>query len=58
MLPKMDGLTLCKKLREQQNDVYIIMLTARADEIDKITGLEAGADEYITKPFAREVLRE
>lgn len=57
MLPKMDGLTLCKKLREQQNDVYIIMLTARADEIDKITGLEAGADDYITKPFSpREVL--
>lgn len=57
MLPKMDGVTLCRKLREQHNDVYIIMLTARADEIDKIIGLEAGADDYITKPFSpREVL--
>lgn len=57
MLPKMDGITLCKRLREQNKEVYIIMLTARSDEMDKVTGLEAGADDYITKPFSpREVL--
>ena len=57
MLPEMDGMTLCKKLREENDDVYLIMLTARSDEIDKVTGLEAGADDYITKPFSpREVL--
>jgi len=57
MLPKMNGIEVCRKLRKDQNDVYIIMLTARGDELDKITGLDAGADDYITKPFSpREVL--
>lgn len=57
MLPKMDGIEVCRKLREDNNDVYIIMLTARDDEIDKVMGLDSGADDYITKPFSpREVL--
>jgi two-component system, OmpR family, alkaline phosphatase synthesis response regulator PhoP len=57
MLPNMDGIQVCQNLRKEQNDVYIIMLTARDDEIDKITGLDAGADDYMTKPFSpREVL--
>lgn len=50
MMPKMDGLTLCKKLRETSS-VPIIMLTAKAEEVDKVLGLEFGADDYITKPF-------
>jgi two-component system response regulator VicR len=50
MMPIMDGLTLCKKIREN-SAVPIIMLTARAEEVDKILGLEFGADDYITKPF-------
>jgi len=53
----MDGIEICKRLREENNDDYIIMLTARDDEIDKIIGLESGADDYMTKPFSpREVL--
>lgn len=57
MLPGMDGIEICKRLRKNFNDVYIIMLTARDDEIDKITGLDSGADDYMTKPFSpREVL--
>ena len=56
MLPGMDGFDVCKKIREQKN-TPIIMLTARDDEVDKILGLELGADDYITKPFsARELL--
>ena len=55
MLPGMDGWEVCKKVREQSN-VPIIMLTAREDEVDKILGLELGADDYITKPYsAREL---
>jgi DNA-binding response OmpR family regulator len=50
MLPKIDGLTLCKKIREKM-DTPIVMLTAKHDDIDKILGLELGADDYITKPF-------
>ena len=50
MMPIMDGLTLCKKIREKHS-VPIIMLTARAEEVDKILGLEFGADDYMTKPF-------
>ncbi len=50
MMPKMDGLSLCKKVRETSM-VPIIMLTARAEEVDKVLGLEFGADDYITKPF-------
>ena len=51
MLPKMDGLTVCKKIRAALN-VPILMLTAKDEEIDKILGLELGADDYITKPFS------
>jgi len=51
MLPKMDGLTVCKKIRSQLN-IPILMLTAKDEEIDKILGLELGADDYITKPFS------
>lgn len=50
MLPKMDGLTVCKKIRTTLN-IPIIMLTAKEEEIDKILGLELGADDYVTKPF-------
>ena len=51
MLPKLDGLEVCKRLRATSN-VPIIMLTARDDELDKVLGLELGADDYITKPFS------
>lgn len=51
MLPKMTGLDICKHLRGSGNDVPIIMLTARGQEIDKVLGLKLGADDYITKPF-------
>ena len=51
MLPRMDGLTVCKKIRTTLN-VPILMLTARDEEIDKILGLELGADDYVTKPFS------
>src|SRR5436305_5978665 len=51
MLPKLDGLEVCKRLRAE-SEVPIIMLTARDDELDKVVGLELGADDYITKPFS------
>ena len=51
MLPKLDGLEVCKRLRAE-SQVPIIMLTARDDELDKVLGLELGADDYITKPFS------
>jgi DNA-binding response OmpR family regulator len=51
MLPKLDGLQVCKRLRAE-SEVPIIMLTARDDELDKVLGLELGADDYITKPFS------
>jgi DNA-binding response OmpR family regulator len=51
MLPKVDGLEVCKRLRASST-VPIIMLTARDDELDKVVGLELGADDYITKPFS------
>src|SRR5579859_7559536 len=51
MLPKVDGLEVCRQLRGRSS-VPIIMLTARSDEIDKVVGLELGADDYITKPFS------
>lgn len=50
MLPSMSGFDICKTLRKQ-SDVPIIMLTARADETDRVVGLELGADDYVTKPF-------
>ena len=49
-MPKMDGYEVCKKIREKKN-TPIIMLTARAEELDKVLGLELGADDYVTKPF-------
>ena len=55
MMPKMDGYTVCRKIREK-SDVPIIMLTARADEVDKVLGLEMGADDYVTKPFGNREL--
>jgi DNA-binding response OmpR family regulator len=56
MLPKLDGFEVCRILRREMN-VPILMLTARVDEIDKVVGLEMGADDYLTKPFSmRELL--
>jgi len=51
MLPKLDGFEVCRRIRAQDNPVPIIMLTARDEDIDKILGLELGADDYLTKPF-------
>lgn len=51
MLPEIDGLEVCRKLRQQDNPIPIVMLTARDEDIDKILGLELGADDYMTKPF-------
>lgn len=51
-LPGMNGLDICKRLRENKVNFPILMLTARAEEIDKILGLETGADDYLTKPFS------
>ena len=56
MLPRLDGLEVCKRLRAESN-VPIIMLTARGDELDKVVGLELGADDYITKPFSMREFR-
>lgn len=56
MLPKLDGLEVCRRMRRER-DVPIIMLTARDDEIDRVVGLELGADDYVVKPFSvRELL--
>ena len=52
MLPKADGLTVCKRIRQTLNKTPIIMLSAKGEEIDKILGLEIGADDYMTKPFS------
>ncbi|MCC5851797.1 MAG: two-component system response regulator OmpR [Alkalimonas sp.] len=57
MLPGEDGLSICRKLRQQENQIPIIMLTAKGDEVDRIIGLEMGADDYLPKPFnPRELL--
>jgi DNA-binding response OmpR family regulator len=57
MLPKMSGFDVCKTVRKKGNNVPIILLTAKGEEIDKVLGLELGADDYITKPFGlRELL--
>ncbi len=57
MLPKLSGLEVCKTLRTEGFEMPILMLTARGQEIDKVVGLELGADDYVTKPFSiREVL--
>jgi len=52
MMPKMDGYDVCRELRRRGIDIPIIMLTAKSQEIDKVIGLELGADDYITKPFS------
>ena len=52
MLPKMDGLAVCKELRQKAPYIPILMLTAKDDVVDKVLGLEMGADDYITKPFS------
>ncbi|UOR11952.1 response regulator transcription factor [Halobacillus amylolyticus] len=57
MLPEMDGMEVCKQLRQKQVETPILMLTAKDDELDKVLGLELGADDYLTKPFSpREVV--
>lgn len=52
MLPKLDGFEVCRRIREENRKVPILMLTAKAEEVDKILGLELGADDYMTKPFS------
>lgn len=52
MMPNVDGLEVCRQLREQSKNIGIIMLTAKTQEMDKITGLMTGADDYVTKPFS------
>src|SRR5271165_1564549 len=57
MMPRMSGLDVCKQLKAKRPAMPIIMLTARGQEVDKIVGLELGADDYVTKPFSiRELL--
>jgi len=56
MLPKMDGIQVCRELRKQNNAVPIVMLTALQDVTDKIAGLDNGADDYMTKPFSPQEL--
>jgi DNA-binding response OmpR family regulator len=51
MLPDLDGIEVCRRIRER-SDMPILMLTARDDDVDKIIGLEVGADDYLTKPFS------
>ena len=57
MMPRLDGLEVCRRLRAQGKTVPIIMLTAKSEEIDKVLGLELGADDYITKPFSMREFR-
>jgi len=57
MLPGMDGFDICRNIRAEKRSLPILMLTAKTEEVDKVLGLELGADDYITKPFSiREVL--
>ena len=56
MLPELDGLEVCRRLRADHPLLYIIMLTARTGEIDRVVGLEVGADDYVTKPFSLQEL--
>ena len=57
MLPGEDGLSICRRLRSQSNPMPIIMVTAKGEEVDRIVGLEIGADDYIPKPFSMKELR-
>jgi DNA-binding response OmpR family regulator len=52
MLPKLDGMEVCKRLRTEKKHTPILMLTAKSEELDKVLGLELGADDYLTKPFS------
>lgn len=52
MMPELDGLSVCKELRKMSSDLGIIMLSAKTQEMDKVTGLLFGADDYVTKPFS------
>jgi DNA-binding response OmpR family regulator len=52
MLPKMDGLSVCTRIREKNPHTPILILTAKSEELDRVLGLEIGADEYVTKPFS------
>ena len=52
MLPGMDGLDICRQIKRDKKDIPIIMLTAKASEMDKVVGLELGVDDYVTKPFS------
>lgn len=52
MLPTMDGLEICRRIRADKNITPILMLTAKSEELDKVLGLEVGADDYLTKPFS------
>jgi two-component system phosphate regulon response regulator OmpR len=52
MMPGEDGLSVCRRLRGEKNEVPIVMLTAKGDEVDRIVGLELGADDYLPKPFS------
>ena len=57
MMPRMSGLEVCKQLKSKKPSIPVIMLTARGQEVDKVVGLELGADDYVTKPFSiRELL--
>jgi len=56
MLPELDGIEVCRRLRAEHPLLYIIMLTARSDELDRVVGLEVGADDYVTKPFSLQEL--
>ena len=58
LLPKVDGLDVCKQLKSdpKTQHIPIVMLTAKSEEVDMVTGLECGADDYITKPFSPRVL--
>lgn len=56
MLPRMDGFEVCRRLRERHPALGVLMLTARGDEADKVRGLRAGADDYVTKPFGTDEL--
>jgi len=56
MLPGLDGLEVCRRLRAAHPLLYILMLTARAEELDRVVGLEVGADDYLTKPFSLQEL--
>ena len=57
MMPRMSGLDVCRQLKSKRPSIPVIMLTARGQEVDKVVGLELGADDYVTKPFSiRELL--